>query len=214
MNIIKIDQKTKIEPIIKEVSEKVKKGAVICYPTDTVYGLGANVYDKNSIEKIYRLKKREKTHPFTIIIGSVLELKEIISEMPETACILIEKFWPGALTIIFKSSKKLKKDLPGKRETVGIRLPDNKICGLLTKYCGFPIISTSANLSGKKAPKSIEEISQEIKSDCDIIIDAGEIHLSGESTVIDVSSYIPKIRRDGVIPIEEIQKYVNISKEI
>lgn len=214
MNIIKIDPKTKIEPVIKEVSEKVKKGAVICYPTDTVYGLGANVYDKNSVEKIYRLKKREKTHPFTIIIGNVLDLKELISEMPESACLLIEKFWPGALTIIFKSSKKLKENLPGKRETIGIRLPDNKICGLLTKYCGFPIISTSANLSGGKAPKSIEEIPQEIKSNCDIIIDIGEIHSSGESTVIDVSSYIPKTIREGEISIEEIQKYINIPKEI
>jgi L-threonylcarbamoyladenylate synthase len=210
MNVIKINQRKNIEPIIKKIAETVKQGKVICYPTDTVYGLGANVYDKNVIERIYQIKRREKNHPFSIIIGNVLDLKELIEEIHQPAIVLMEKFWPGALTLIFKSSLKLKDKLPGDRENIGVRLPNNKICGFLTKFCGFPIISTSANLSGGKAPYSIEEIPQEIKTSCDIIIDTGKIRSKGESTIIDVSTPIPKIIREGGIPMEEIRKYIKI----
>ncbi len=212
MNIIKITDKDKIEATIKEIFEDVKKGAVFCYPTDTVYGLGSGVYNINSIEKIYRLKNREKKHPFSIMIGNILELKELVSEVSEPACILIEKFWPGALTIIFNASEKVKKKMLRKRNTVGIRFPDNKICGFLVKYSGLPIITTSANLSGKKAPKSIEEISQEIKNNCDIIIDNGEIQSQGESTIIDVTQPLPMVIREGAIPVEKIKQYINIVK--
>jgi L-threonylcarbamoyladenylate synthase len=210
MNVIKINQRKNVEPIIKKIAETVKQGKVICYPTDTVYGLGANVYDKNVIERIYQIKRREKNHPFSIIIGNVLDLKELIEEIHHPAIVLMEKFWPGALTLIFKSSLKLKDKLPVDRENIGVRLPNNKICGFLTKFCGYPIISTSANLSGGKAPYSIEEIPQEIKTSCDIIIDTGKIRSKGESTVIDVSTPIPKIIREGGIPMEEIRKYIKI----
>ena len=210
MNVIKINQRKNVEPIIKKIAETVKQGKVIIYPTDTVYGLGANVYDKNVIERIYQIKGREKNHPFSIIIGNVLDLKELIEEIHQPAIILMEKFWPGALTLIFKSSLKLKDKLPVDRENIGVRLPNNKICGFLTKFCGYPIISTSANLSGGKAPYSIEEIPQEIKTSCDIIIDTGKIRSKGESTIIDVSTPIPKIIREGGIPMEEIRKYIKI----
>ncbi len=210
MNVIKINQRKNVEPIIKKIAETVKQGKVIIYPTDTVYGLGANVYDKNVIERIYQIKRREKNHPFSIIIGNVLDLKELIEEIHQPAIILMEKFWPGALTLIFKSSLKLKDKLPVDRENIGVRLPNNKICGFLTKFCGYPIISTSANLSGGKAPYSIEEIPQEIKTSCDIIIDTGKIRSKGESTIIDVSTPIPKIIREGGIPMEEIKKYIKI----
>lgn len=210
MNVLKINPRKNVESILKKIAETVKQGKVICYPTDTVYGLGANVYDKNAIERIYQIKSRERNHPFSIIIGNVLDLKELIEEVTQPAIILMEKFWPGALTLIFKSSSKLKEKLPGERENIGIRLPNNKICGFLTKFCGFPIISTSANLSGGKAPHSIEEIPLEIKTNCDIIIDAGKIRSKGESTIIDVSIPIPKIIREGGIPMEEIRKYIKI----
>jgi len=130
--------------------------------------------------------------------------------MTEPACILIEKFLPGPLTIIFKVSEKLKESLPGKRETIGIRLPNNKICGFLAQFSGLPIITTSANLSGQKSPKSATDIPPEIKSGCDFIIDTGEIPSKGESTVIDVTSSVPTVVREGVISTEEIQRYIDL----
>ncbi|MCK4965553.1 threonylcarbamoyl-AMP synthase [bacterium] len=207
MELIKTDKIKNIEAVIRDVGEKTGKGTVICYPTDTVYGLGADAFNKDAIDRIYEIKKREKNHPFSVIIGNVVELKSLIAEMQEYAPVLIEKFWPGALTLIFKSSEKIKASMQGKRDTIGIRLPDNKICAKLNQYSGGPLISTSANLTGAPPPHSIEEIPQEILEQCDYVLDFGTIRSSGASTVINVSTEIPRLVRKGAVPVEEIEKY-------
>ena len=210
MKIIKIKPKNKIEHKIKEIIRKSDTDPVFCYPTDTVYGIGANVYKRDAVEKIYYLKNREISHQFSIIIDNVLKLKELIAEMNKSAAILIEKFWPGALTLIFKASQKSKDQIAGVNETIGIRLPNNKICGLLIEHIGFPIISTSANIAGGKVPHSVEEIPVEIRNNCNFVIDAGKIKSTGASTVIDVSSPLPAIIREGAITVDEIKKYTKL----
>lgn len=210
MEYIKLDNIDNLEQVMKRIARATGKGAVICYPTDTVYGLGTNAFNAESIGRIYNIKKREENHPFSIIIGKVQELKSLISEMQLYVPPLIDKFWPGGLTLIFKSSDKIKASIPGKRDTIGIRLPDSKICNLLSEHSGVPLISTSANLSGSNPPQSIGEIPEEILNRCDIVIDLGTIDSTGSSTVIDVSSDIPKLLRSGVIPADEIKKYCSI----
>ena len=208
MELIKADDIKNIEAVIKDVGEKTGKGAVIRYPTDTAYGHGADAFNNDAVERIYKIKRREKNHPFSVIIGNIIELKSLIAGMQEYVPALIEKFWPGALTLIFKSSERIKASIPGKRDTIGIRLPDNKICSKLNQYSGCPLISTSANLAGAPAPHSIEQIPEEVLKWCDYVLDFGEIRSSGSSTVINVSTEIPVLVRKGAVPVEEVEAAV------
>jgi len=183
---------------IEEVIDALKKGKVVVYPTDTLYGLGANIFNRKAVEKIYKIKKRPSNMPLPIVISSINKINEF-AEMNEFAKKIVKKFLPGKLTVVLKK-KNIIPDYISK-DKVAIRIPANEIA--LKLAYKFPITATSANLHGGSLPVSIEIVKKQLGKKPDIYLDYGK--LSGlPSTVVDVSCQKIKIIREGAIKKEEL----------
>jgi tRNA threonylcarbamoyl adenosine modification protein (Sua5/YciO/YrdC/YwlC family) len=193
--ILKINPQNPEPKKIEQVVAVLRNGGLIIYPTDTIYGLGCDIFNKDAIKKIYQLKKREAKKPMSIICADFKDIAEyaIVSNF---AFQLMKKTLPGAYTYVLKAKNKLPATFLAKNKTVGIRIPDNKICQAITEKFGQPIISTSLNTSGEEVMTSPEQLSKEMTNKIDLIIDNG--HLPQEpSTVVDLTSDQPIILRQG-----------------
>ncbi len=183
-----------------EIIEILKKGGIIAFPTDTVYGIGADAQNKIAVKKIYDLKGRDYRKPLILFIHDKKELGKYVKEIPAGAKRLIDEFWPGALTLIFKA----KEECPIKAEdgTIGIRIPNNKEILKILKVYKNPLATTSANPSGEAPPRSAKEIKLKV----DYVINGGKTKYNLPSTVLKVSEKPFKILRRGRVGVYEIVK--------
>jgi tRNA threonylcarbamoyl adenosine modification protein (Sua5/YciO/YrdC/YwlC family) len=180
---------------IQQVVTILQNGGIIVYPTDTIYGLGCDIFNKDAIKKIYQLKKREAKKPMSIICADFKDIAEY-AIIPNAAFHLMKKTLPGAFTYILKAKNKLPATFIAKNKTVGVRIPDNKICLEIVRQLGSPIISTSLNISGEEVMTTPGQLSKEMINKINLIIDNGP--LSQEpSTVIDLTGENPIILRQG-----------------
>ncbi|OQX94801.1 threonylcarbamoyl-AMP synthase [candidate division KSB1 bacterium 4572_119] len=205
-NILKINPEKPDINLLQKAAGILKDGGIIGYPTETIYGLGADVFNDEAVEKIYRLKGRDKNKPILIIAASLDQVKELIVSFPEKAVVLTQEFWPGPLTIVFDASPRLNKSITGKQQTVGIRIPNNQICLELIKFAGVPITSTSANLTGNKNPVTAREVAENFGDRLNLILDGGQSNSATPSTVISVINNGIKIIREGAISKFSIMK--------
>lgn len=210
VKIIKVNPENPEPERIARATEVIVGGGVIGYPTDTVYGLGCSVNHQAAIQRIYELKKRDITKPLNLIIADVEQLHGLVLEISPTAQRLIQAFWPGPLTLIFKAAPSLNQALLGHGNTVGIRIPDSRICLELLRQSGAAIISTSANLSGGPEPITAEEVIESFATKIDLVIDSGPSPGTVPSTVVDTTGSQPIIRRVGVISENQIVKEISI----
>lgn len=195
---------SKDEKAVEEAAEVLKKGGVIIYPTETLYGMGANATDSNSVKKIFEIKGRGFNKPVSIAVGSTAQAKKI-AEWNEHAEKLAKKFLPGPLTLILKLKKKNPGELTAGSDKIGIRIPDNPFALSLLKKIKFPITATSANKSGGREPTNAKMAIEQIGKFVDLVIDAGSCKYKKPSTVIDLTNK-PKILRIGAISKIEIEK--------
>jgi len=180
---------------IKKAVEILENSGVIVYPTDTIYGLGCDIFKKNAIEKIYQIKKRDKKKPLSIICSDFKQAAEY-AIIQDYAFRLMKKSLPGAYTFILKAKSKLPQRFLAKNKTVGIRIPDNKICLDLVSALGHPIISTSLNISGQPVLTNPNQLDKETANKLDLTIDAGDLTAQA-STIIDLSQEAPILIREG-----------------
>jgi len=199
--VIKVNPDFPEEVLIKEAAAVLKKGGLVVFPTETVYGIAANLLNKKAIDKLYKIKKRPKDKPFTIHIAGFEALKDLDIDLSERAGRIIHRFWPGPLTIVAFNKRK---------EKVGIRMPKNKIALALIDKAGMPIVAPSANISGKRPPTSAEGVASEMKGSIDIILDGGVTEIGVESTVLDVTTRPFKVLRQGAIPSRELISDYNV----
>lgn len=197
-----------VDAEIQKAKDLILSGGVIIYPTDTVYGLGGDATNEGIIDRIYAIKERDRRRPLSIMVGDKKVLRKWVLSPSDAAEKLIEKFLPGPLTLIFRASAKVSKRLNGGGDLIGIRIPNNPICHELLRGCEVPIISTSANPSGRGEPTQISGIDARLKQKVDFILDAGPMGSGRPSTVVDVSSEIPVVRRMGEISITELERVV------
>lgn len=198
--------------IIAHAAEIIRSGGVIVYPTETLYGIGVDARNRAAILKVYKLKKRREGKPLLVIVDSRSSLESLVGAVSDIADKLMQKFWPGPLTLLFDASSSVLSDLTQGTGKIGVRIPSSKLCLLLLKECGFPITSTSANVSGHPSLRTISEIEKALDSDVDVYLDAGELPVSEASTVIDVSGRIPGVVREGAISVARIKQVIpNIS---
>ena len=193
---------------IKEAAEVILNNGVIGYPTETIYGLGANALSDAAVEKVFELKGREKNKPILIIASELDQVKKLVVSFPHHAEILAKAFWPGALTMVFEAAPQLSKLLFGGGNQIGIRIPANQVCLELIKLCGVPITSTSANLSGKENPITAKEVLEYFGNKLDLIIDGGTLPSRVASTVIAIENEKLKLLREGAIPYAKIQHVI------
>jgi len=191
--IVKCDE----EGLIK-ASEMVKKGKIVVYPTDTVYGLGCNPYDPKAIDRVFELKSRSRK-PLPVLCSSI-EVVERLVELDNRGLNLASKFWPGPLTIVAKKKDKtLPQILTCGSDKLGVRIPDHRCAKRLIELCGGSLVGTSANKSGLKSPKSPSEVLKRLGRGFDIMLDDGPTPLGKESTVIDLTGEKPLVIREGAL---------------
>lgn len=186
-------------------AETIKKGGLVIFPTDTVYGLGANAFLPEARKKIYRTKGRKFNKPLIFLIDEIKKIYPLINELPKETEKLIKRYWPGPLSIIFKASP-LGVILTGGLKTIGLRIPDNKIVLNLIKTAVVPLATTSANLSGEKSPNTAKEAIKNLRGKVEIILAGGETKYKLESTIIDVSTTPFRIIREGYIKKSELSE--------
>lgn len=175
------------------------------FPTETFYGLAADAFNVQALEKIFKVKKRSTSKPLLLIISSVEQLTPLVQEIPAKAQLLINAFWPGPLTIIFKAKSHIPELLTGKTGTIGIRISSHPVAQELSECFQSPVTGTSANISGGKNPSTADEVETQIGHGLDLILDGGKTHGQKGSTIIDVTAGNARIIRQGDIPAEEIQ---------
>jgi len=183
-------------------TELLEKGGVILYPTDTVYGLGADATNAEAVAKIKRIKGRSDAKSFLVMLPSVSAL-EVYGEVNSTARTLAKKFLPGPLGLVLQSKGGLLASVESERGTVGFRVPNNSFCLTLGEFFKKPIVSTSANISGQIQPKSIKKILEQLggrAEDVDVCVDAGTLISSKPSTVVEVCGEKVRVLREGVLP--------------
>ena len=202
---------------LKEAAEVIKSGGTVLFPTETVYGIGANALDENAVNKIFEAKGRASDNPLIVHISNLNMLDNLICGINEIEKTLIDNFWPGPLTVIFDKKEIVPNNVTANLNTVGIRFPSNKIANALIEFSNVPIAAPSANISGKPSGTKIEDIIQELDGKVDYIIDGGMTDIGVESTVIRVKDNKVHILRPGKITKENIESLgfsVIIEKQI
>jgi len=197
------------EQIEKGVSI-LKKGGLVAFPTDTVYGLGASAGIPRAVELIYQVKKRPQNMALPLLLADVDRLSEVAEHVPPVAWLLARKFLPGALTIVFLRSKSVPSVITGGGETVAVRIPAHPVPVALIKGVGEPIVGTSANLSGRPSALTAEEVHSQFGDKIDLVIDGGRCLGGRESTIVDVTGETPRILREGAISREELEQVCDI----
>lgn len=205
--IVKTDADNIDENIIEIAAEIIKSGGLVAFPTETVYGLGANALDSEASKKIYEAKGRPSDNPLIAHIASLDILEGIVEDISDVAWKLIEKFWPGPMTLIFKKKNIVPDSTTGGLDTLAVRFPSNEIAQALIKKSGAPIAAPSANTSGRPSPTKGEHVIEDLDGKVDMIIDGGEVGLGLESTIIDVTGK-PTILRPGFITQEMLEKVI------
>ena len=194
MKIAKLNPKKPDWNIIDEAIGVLSSGGVILYPTDTIYGLGANIFNEKAVEKVYDIKNRDYFKPLSVCVSSI-EAAQLITEIPSKYNDLFLKHLPGPFTFILNESPSLHINF-AKNHKIGIRIPGNDIARSLSQI--FPITSTSANLAGKKTLDTPKKIIKQLNADVDYILDVGSLKSDFASTVVDLTRKKPEILRQGL----------------
>ncbi len=202
---------------LKVAAELIKKGETVVFPTETVYGLGANALSADAVRKIFEAKGRPSDNPLIVHVSDVREIENFAAEIPQKAYILAEKFWPGPMTIILKKKPCIPDEVSAGLDTVGIRVPENEIARNFISECKVPIAAPSANISGKPSPTSFRHVFEDMNGRVAGIIKGGECSVGVESTVIDLTGEIPTVLRPGGVSLEQLREAigeVRISSEL
>lgn len=206
--IIKINPEFVELDKIRMIVQVLREEGIIVYPTDTFYGLGANCFSKNAIQKIYKIKERRPSKPLSILISDMDMMQKIAVDIPSLFWQLADEFWPGPLTIILKASSGLPKDLLGDADSIGVRLPAIIWLRELVREAEFPITATSANISGEREMGLPEEVVEVFCDKVDLVVDGGKTKGILPSAVVDLTSQRPKILREGTILLPLLKRYL------
>jgi len=208
---LKISDKTiKIDPLkpepelILKAASVVRRGGIIIFPARCLYGLAADAFNEEAVDRIFEIKGRLREKPVLVLADSYLMLSCLVRNIPPMAQKIMENFWPGGITIVFEANDNLPANLTAGTGKIGIRRPGHPVASALVRAVGGPVTGTSANLSGNKGCSIISEIDPDIAGSVDLIIDAGELQGGTGSTVVDVTGELPVIIREGGISKKEI----------
>ncbi len=204
--VITIDHNAIDEEILQQAGLIIKKGGLVAFPTETVYGLGGDALNKESSGKIYEAKGRPSDNPLIIHICNMDDLKPIVEEIPEDVYRLAEAFWPGPLTIIMKKSELVPKETTGGLDTVAVRMPSHPVALKFIEYAGGYVAAPSANVSGRPSPTKAKYVIEDMNGRIDMILDGDGIDIGLESTIVDMTGEVPMILRPGYITLDMLEK--------
>ncbi len=201
------------DPGIVRTADCIRSGGVVVYPTETVYGLGADPFNPVAFERIFSLKGRESEKGLILLIRGSQDLDALVADIPRAAEFLMDAFWPGPLTLVFPASPSLPDHLLGFTSTIALRVSDAHVASSLLQHAGGPITSTSANHSGLSPARSAQEAANALGGDVDLILDGGSAPDSRPSTLVDVSLPHPRILRPGRIAESKINRVLTLESD-
>lgn len=204
--IIKINPQAIDADTIARAGVILKKGGLVAFPTETVYGLGGDATNPEASHKIYAAKGRPSDNPLIVHISNAKALEKIVTETPQAAYTLMKRFWPGPLTMIFRKNERIPYETTGGMETVAVRMPSDPIARALIDASTGYIAAPSANISGRPSPTQAEHVAQDLGGKIDMILDGGAVHIGLESTIIDLTEDVPIILRPGYITLEMLRE--------
>ena len=199
---------------IDEAAEILRRGGLVAFPTETVYGLGGNGLDPEAARKIYAAKGRPSDNPLILHVAKIEEVLPLVDSIPEKARLLMESFWPGPLTLIMKKSPLVPLESTGGLQTVAIRCPDNALTLSLIEKAGIPVAGPSANLSGHPSPTEVAHVYHDLAGRIEGILDDGAVGIGVESTILDMSTDRPTLLRPGAITLEDLEEVLSEKPEV
>lgn len=200
-----MDTKILTEKDIKTAAQIIKKGGLVAFPTETVYGLGADALNPEAVGKVYEAKGRPSDNPMIVHIARASDIGQLTPRLSPDIVTLIENFWPGPLTLVVKRKKGVPDRTTGGLDTVGVRMPDSKLALDFINWSDCPIAAPSANLSGKPSPTRARDVIEDLNGKVDAILKGPDCRVGIESTVLDVSGETPTVLRPGIITPENIE---------
>jgi L-threonylcarbamoyladenylate synthase len=204
LKILRVDPFHPIQDLIDEAALVIKKGGVISFPTRYLYGLGADAFNADAVDRVFEIKRRPHDKPLLVLIDKDYDLNRLVQYVPCPATRIMERFWPGAITIVFKAKDILPINLTAGTEKIGVRMPEHPVALALTTAVQGPITATSANITGDWGCSRVSDMDPLITDKLDLIIDVGALKGGIGSTVVDVSSGSPKILRQGAVSEKDI----------
>lgn len=193
---------------IRAAGQILKEGGLVAFPTETVYGLGANALDEEAAKKTYAAKGRPSDNPLIVHIASLEDLYSITEEVPEKAVRLAEQFWPGPLTMIFNKSDLVPHGTTGGLDTVAVRMPSDKTAMALIRAAGGYVSAPSANTSGRPSPTTAAHVLDDLDGKIEMILDGGPVHIGVESTIVDMTVEPPMILRPGAVTRDMLEQAI------
>lgn len=207
--IIKIDPNDIDEDKLSFAAGVLKGGGLVAFPTETVYGLGANALDEKAVGRIFEAKARPSDNPLIVHISKITGLSPLATHIPEAAKTLARAFWPGPLTIIMKKSEAVSPVITAGLDSVAVRMPAHPVALKLIRLAGIPVAAPSANSSGRPSPTRAEHVMEDLSGKVDIIIDSGPVEIGLESTVLDLTADPPVILRPGGVTPAQLEKWLD-----
>jgi L-threonylcarbamoyladenylate synthase len=202
--IRKINPTTPQPEIIAEAAAVIKQGGVIAFPTRCLYGLGADAFNPDAVERMIQIKQRPDDKPILVLIDTRSRLESLVTHIPPAADAIMEAFWPGRVTLVFKARKMLAVQLTAHTGKIGVRLPGHPAASALVKHVKGPLTGTSANLSGRAGCHRAQDLEPKIAGQLDLILDAGSLMGGVGSTIVDVTVDPPRILREGQVTANDI----------
>lgn len=210
----------KVNPLYPELDtlkvavNVIAQGGLVAFPTETVYGLGADCFNKKAVLKIFKVKGRPPDNPLIIHICNIKQFEDLSKDVPEEAFTIIKKLWPGPLTVVVKKSSLVIDEVTASLPTVAIRMPAHPVALKLIELSKTPIAAPSANLAGRPSPTTINHVISDLMGLIDLIIDGGDTLFGVESTIIDLTTKPPTLLRPGPITVEDIERILGIKVKI
>ncbi|KHE69210.1 L-threonylcarbamoyladenylate synthase, partial [Halobacillus sp. BBL2006] len=194
---------------IEEAAQLLRNQHVVAFPTETVYGLGADATNEEAVQRIFEAKGRPSDNPLIVHVADIEQVEELAQNIPERAYQLMEAFWPGPLTLVLESNGVAAKNVTAGLSTIGIRMPDHPLALALLRNAGKPLAAPSANRSGRPSPTEAEHVWQDLNGRVSGILDGGATGVGVESTVLDCTSQPPVILRPGGVTKEDLEKILS-----
>ena len=206
--VLAVDSVNPEHDLMERAGDAIRRGELVAFPTETVYGLGADAFNRQAVARIYEVKGRRTSNPLPVQIASIADVPKLAREVTGLARRLMEAFFPGPLTLVLHASPDLPEMVTAGTGKVGIRMPDHPVALALIREAGTPIVVPSANTSGHPPPTTAEEVLAYLSGKIELVLDAGPTRLKVVSTVVDVTETLPRILRQGSITEEALSSYL------
>lgn len=205
---IRIDPTEKLTLQLEEAANTIRSGGLVAFPTETVYGLGANALDGEAVKSIFIAKNRPADNPVITHLASVAEMRKYVNDVPEVALRIANALWPGPLTLVLLKNDLIPLEVTAGADTVTLRVPSHPVAQALIQQSGVPIAAPSANTSGRPSPTTAQHVLEDLDEKIDFVIDGGPTPIGVESTVLDLVAAPPVILRPGAVTFAQLQEYI------